>query len=243
MPILKNLVLTLMLAFTLNAASANAANQCSGLFESQVTLKTSIPQSELTQVKPLNGVNGTATVFSATYQGKDVVIKLRESNPLKEIDMEFYKTQRASNLKDAKNEARWLLWFNALGVGAKFYGFTFIDGQIAIVVERVTEPNVVLKEPNESDPISDYRKEFAQKKIRVTKETIASLNKVIDLLLEHQVMGYDLQFLLTQSGKLVLIDTEGFKKYDEYDMYSPEQLAMTQARNFKRVLEAMMSNQ
>lgn len=108
-------------------------------------------------------------------------------------------------------EAKWLRWLNSHGLGVKFLGFTQLKDRLAIVIDKVSERNVILKEPNKIDTPEEYLSYFNEMGVSVTPKMISEIENATQFLTKGNVLAVDLQFLLTETGRVVLIDPESFR--------------------------------
>jgi len=194
-------------------------------------------------------------LFRRAWNGRSGIRDLRRS-----ADLTKYRNLEASPLDnqtiaklrktayedDIREEGLWLKALNKFKIGVKFYGFSWIRGNLGLVIEKVTEKHMVLKEPDEPETMQMFRNLLqmkTEKGFRVTKETIQELDRILDLMIKNEIMAGDLQFLLTESGRLILIDPELFRKYSpDEDYQTPKQFAEDQRQNFKDLLLPFMIN-
>ncbi|MGZ5280581.1 MAG: hypothetical protein ACXWC9_11585, partial [Pseudobdellovibrionaceae bacterium] len=205
-----------------------------------------IPASEILDRRYFQGEEGLAKLESGSYQGHFVIMKYRDSRVSPDDQSISAKARRALAKDKISHEAHWLQVLNRLKLGIKVFGTTEIYGHPALVIERVTEKNMTLKEPDTLEDLQYFRNLLqlrTEQGFRVTKETIQELDRALDLLAENQIMAGDLQFLLTQSGRLVLIDAELFREHKpSVDDLSPQESADEKRRNFKALLVPFIVN-
>ena len=102
------------------------------------------------------------------------------------------------------NEYQWLKFLNHYGLGPKVFGFTKgwrVNGTrsqvlYAVVMEQIEGVNT---------------KNFHSSAFLAQKSAIAEVERTGDLLSKHGVVANDLQFLITKTGRAILIDPEHFE--------------------------------
>ena len=200
-----------------------------------------IPESELKNLRPFPGVNSPTPIFQAEYFNRKVIVKFKKTNWYK-YDPEFWEEEVKSAENSARNEAYWLSWLNQQGIGVKFLGFTRVKSQLGIITEQLDKNHIVLKIPNSDDTIKMYADEFKQKKIIVDASAIKSIERTINLLVKNNVMIFDIQFIFTRDGQVLLIDAEGFRFHrPQSDIFTPKQLGDRAKKEFKRILRGLIA--
>ncbi len=231
--------LILFIAITFKFAIVHAgAVSCISLFEGnkqaqQTWSKDLIPKEQIVHRRIFNGDQGTASLQSGRYKGQSVIVKYRI--PYTREAITYDKTE-------LENGGRWLKWLNAQDIGVKFFGFTKVDGRPGMVIERVTESNKILKEPNNIDEVADEVKRLKRSKIVANEQTISELNRAIDTLIANNIIAVDLQFLITTSGKLILIDPDAFRYHRPGDWKNSAEVGESQRQLFLAVLEKLQKN-
>ena len=215
---------------------------CRQLFIEDQNLNQNIEIDQVRNLRPLKSVDGSAVILTGHFGSDDVVVKYRTSNVYLEFDPVFHKERVQAYEKEFENEANWYKWLNAHNIGVKYFGMSAVDGQKGIVIGRVKEKHVLLKEPNDDATVEDYRHQFERQKIKITAATIKELDRVINLFIKNNVMPFDLQFLITQTGQLILIDPEGFRLHQPNDYFTSKQLNEKLRKNFKRILQKLREN-
>ena len=216
--------LSLLLLPTLGlATSVSPSLSCESVHGLSFLSRHIFAADKVSGLKYFTGDDGSAYLRSGVFNGKPVILKFR--------DMSMYGDDTVSRFESALiQEGEVLRWLNQYQLGVHFYGFTRIEGHLALIVEKVTEKNITLKEPNESDSKAAFTMALKKKGILVTKETLNEFILAIDILAKNQIMPFDLQFLLTASGKLILIDPEGFRLHQSTDLFTSEAIVEKQKR-------------
>ena len=100
-------------------------------------------------------------------------------------------------------EARWLVFLNSIGLGAKLFGVgTNPENQMTFISVQFSGGRLI--QQSQSFPIPYFY-------FKVKKEVVLTeMERVVRILTEHRVMALDLQFLVRRNGALTLIDPGAF---------------------------------
>lgn len=204
------LLLGLALIVTLFPWEIQAAESCQSVFSTSTADSSYISFDKFKEVQTFPVSSGTATMLRAKVADARVVIKFRSFEGYTK-DMESLKTEQVRIARNSLvKEANWLRWLNARQIGVPFVGFTSVRNNLALVIKEVAEPNILIKAPNAVSEIKSIVSEIRSQGFYTTSETIAEFKRVAKILEEAVIMPVDIQFLLTSSGKLILIDPEHF---------------------------------
>lgn len=152
------------------------------------------------------------SVFQEGSQRGEAIPRLLPLVPIESLDAVravsrgHFTAQRGSQtvfLKRLRNslspEISWLERLNYLGLGAKLYGKTELNGQTFAVLEYV-------------EGINTQMPMMAPPDFKLAPQVVAEIKRQAKLLADHQIIPVDLQFQVSKDGsQVVLIDPELFK--------------------------------
>jgi hypothetical protein len=183
-----NTIKILFLALNLVFASHTLAQASSAAVRCEKISHLSFKQIKLSEIEKLE------------KKGRFLVGSFKNSNV-------FIKQARGGGL----TEALWLEKLNMLGLGPKFYGLTEVNGEPAIVLERVAGFNTQLPDLSPID--------FVMK-----PKHVAEMRRQFEILLKNKIDALDLQFLIDPAtDKVTLIDPEFYTLTTEY-VYSNSEM-------------------
>jgi hypothetical protein len=228
--------LILLVSIQLGQLEALAQSAC---HESQNLLLHEIDFTPFQTFRPMTGQSGTADLLKGKYQGREVVIKYRNTSNYPPSLAREAAEKRRINEKELYREAQNLIFLNSHGIGVRFLGFTRTKGDLALIIEKVQGPHAILKEPNDREDAEWLADRLTDQDYWISKNALIQFEKVLQLLEKHQIVPVDLQFLLTKDGELVLIDPEGFQPQTKGMLLSSEKLISRQRENFQFLFKRM----
>lgn len=160
---------------------------------------------------------GNLSIHTGIFRGQKVVIKI--SNPQMRPESQVI------------NEAKWLMFLGQLGIGPKFFGiYRNKEGFLVLVMEFI-----------EGQSINMSTQDFSQ--VNVNTTTLKRIEEIAEILRDLGVKyAPDIQFMVTPSGQLKMIDPEYFSwEIPRTFLLDPNQMPYNIWSNCKQIYQNIQS--
>lgn len=158
-----------------------------------------LPESQL-RLEPVHpnasGVNNDG-VYQGSYKGREVVVK----KIIPQVDIELVTVYRELTLYTQTSR---------LGISPEFFGvMKFADGGFGIVTQKISPSWIARTSGTKGNGIPEALKNASPK---LRKTWYANMERIVKKVTQSNIHMYDMQFLITPSGKVYLIDMESYQR-------------------------------